>query len=439
MPIPCAHLYVELCPFVKPLHPTLAPPTCLLMGRLSFRRTIHIPSQLVLWFSSSQTGHRVGLCPVIWYPVWSRIVFAPILLALQNTWSAHLYCDCSAVVSVVQGLLDCLGEGKKAKLRIDPILSQIDAQISARPIGCITITKVAAHQDINSLLCPRERWLAKGNDVADQAAKRCVQHQHRPLFLAHQRAATKHAATRQVYNDFIAYLGKIALVAVKDSKPATKSKREFEVNNLPSLSDLVAAHPYIHLPIDLSREKILSSNFGAIFVWRVLAWRNSLAWPDPPRCAGEDISFLELYVDFILFSGSRMPVNLIPAPATSRDPGRWELRDLSIEADSCDDRSLATQSYNWTRFLSQTQKRLNFNMWPCGTGTASWSLHKIGHSTPRPGLLQRPALTSGLEAASVLRRYFIRPDGVTRSLRSPLDLVVAKPGAHPAWLDGNSP
>ena len=89
------------------------------------------------------------------------------------------------------------------------------------------------------------------------------------------------------------------------------------------------------------------------------------------------------------------------------------------------DRSLATQSYIWTR---QTQKRFDFAMWPCGNGAASWSLHKIGHSHQDQDSCRDRRSPLG----SVLRRCFIRPHSVTRSLRSALDLVVVKPGAHPA-------
>ena len=210
----------------------------------------------------------------------------------------------------------------------------------------------------------------------------------------------------------------------------TKSNKKVETVTSTTWSpDDPALQPTSH-PVEthtcVSKEICLSFVWSPVFLWRLTKWANNLRWCQTGNChCGKDISFVELYVDFMIFTKSRTPI-CFPNPKGWDRSNRsiWKLQDMDVEADSKGVQTLGTQVNIFTRAIKFLLKE-NFFQWPSKHCDVARSLAKIGFSSWHRGICCRPVLTCGNQSAITLRKYLISDKGTMRDLKHPLTI----PGA----------
>ena len=150
---------------------------------------------------------------------------------------------------------------------------------------------------------------------------------------------------------------------------------------------------------------------------------------------GRDVSFVELYIDFMLSSGTRTPRNIFDS--SQRDKcgfSNYILDDIDTRADA-GSIDLFQQNDVWGRSLTWLHKFLPEGLFPANIQRRSHSLTDLGCSAWYRGFDRRPTLTHRLEAAEILHRYFVTTTGTYRNMKRHLDLDLRKPEPHPTWLD----
>ena len=170
--------------------------------------------------------------------------------------------------------------------------------------------------------------------------------------------------------------------------------------------------------------------FGAEFYWRVTKWATQLKWcaQDCQRCAAisqdqpNDVSYLELYIDFRLATHSDAPINMTTAEerATHKIP-HYELRDRHVGADNKGNPPLATQSRTWICFIKWAEKN-QATLFHANHKAKARSAARFGYARLLQGLDRRPQLAKGSQAFQYLLHYFRDTRGPNKNLDKTIDI-----------------
>lgn len=91
--------------------------------------------------------------------------------------------------------------------------------------------------------------------------------------------------------------------------------------------------------------------WGPVYLWRILYWARKLQWDVHEIETGADISFLELFIDFVLTTGTCTPVNIFTKAQRDRFTAPcYVLQVLQVRAD-CQAVTLGSQTQVWTKSL----------------------------------------------------------------------------------------
>ena len=183
----------------------------------------------------------------------------------------------------------------------------LHAHLNARPPGAITITKVKAHVSHQLVNDPTLKWITWAKNCVDCIAKDVFLVQHRGLHSKIEKLYSKALTNRKDTFDLYCFW---ALAASKSMQAEIKQEKQQRVVNkfdpsLPSLNFAPSVQPFL---LNLSREQFLGFPWGSVYLWRIIQWSNQLLWPSEGHNNSRDISFVELYIDFMLSSGSRAHV-----------------------------------------------------------------------------------------------------------------------------------
>ncbi len=324
-----------------------------------------------------------------------------VLLSIQHTYSLTIYCDCLGVVDKMNNLLESHNQGTIPKICDHwDIWFQVWEQISKRPPNCIDICKVKAHVDASKVTCPFEKWIAISNDKVDKLAKSTVV-AWEPTYSSAKRAYEKIQKDINMHYQLCQLIVKIG-DSCDENRVASNPIREtpsYEIimPNPMTCYNFEVVYPDIRCP------------FGDTFCDRVVAWAKKLKWPNPPQ---GNISILELYIDFVLDSGT-----LTPVPIKYANDGRvttYGLRDTDPEAKVVV-HNLAQQNIIWNRFLKWSKKN-NILLWELDNTINTNCLGHVGYSLRSPALTNRPILTQGNHACKRLHDIFHSSNGKIRTL-----------------------
>ena len=299
--------------------------------------------------------------------------------------------------------------------------------IRSRPEGCVRVFKCEAHKSWQNIDDPRQRWMAFANEQTDAAAKRVILHDNKTHHRWLQTCVNKEELKQQRYKEWIDYVVAVSEYFV-DNTTKTNKKVEQTQKSSWSADDptlLPTSHPVIN-QIRVSKELCFSFVWSPVFLWRLTKWANNLQWCPTDNCrCGKDISFVELYVDFMIFTKSRAPICFQNPKGWDRsNRSVWKLQDLDVEADSKGVQTLGMQVNVFTRAVKFLIKE-KFLHWPENHCAVAKSLAIIGFSSWHRGISCRPVLACGQHSAITLRRYLISESGNMRDLKHPL----AIPGA----------
>lgn len=185
--------------------------------------------------------------------------------------------------------------------------------------------------------------------------------------------------------------------------------------------------------LELSTEHMLAFPWGPIYLWRVLGWARRLIWKTSGSGAAVgDIAFVELLVDFVLFTGTWPPRNVSSQSQRNSNYGFGEyiLDDLGSAADT-QALPLAAHSNVWKRSLLWIMKFLPNLVIKGSTIRHTASLALLGCPAWHEGLDTRPILACGHDAANALASYYVTKLGCKRNMDRVLQLDHPKPVAHP--------
>ena len=277
------------------------------------------------------------------------------------------------------------------------------------------IVKVKAHQDLTKVGDPLQRWIVQGNSAADQNAKQA------PILRVRKQKEEQQKTALQDLIKYHDYLVEIQTEVLKVELPqkAETSNAEWQ--------------PQCHraqIRPNPSLEAAVRCPFGAEFCWRVVQWASQLRWCPPhcPSCVAAlpeqalDVSYLELLLDFRIYTHSDVPVNVTtPAERAEYKIPRYELRDHHVRADALGNPLLAVQSRTWICFLKWAEKQ-QMGLFPAGHKSKARSAAKFGYSRLLQGLDRRPELATGSQAFQYLLQYFRASSGPNKNLDKVLDI-----------------
>ncbi len=343
-----------------------------------------------------------------------------LLLVLNKFYTVTIYCDCQTVCDLMQAALERNGCGTGPWM-FSEIWRCINSHIQQRPPDAIKIHKVKAHCSGATAMTKHQEWLVWGNNKVDQLAKETIQVLHRSLYLKLLKQYQTVQTNRQDVYEVYQFWAMACLKCIKEEAILTKQKRQ-DITFSPEIPALVFSCSVSYMSHSFSHSQFLAFPWGPIFLWRICWWFNQLGWPSPQCNQGRDVSLVELYVDFMLATGTRSPRNIFTAQE-SRTKGysNYILDDLSGRAD-VEPSTLAKQTEVWVRALTWLQKHVQGGFFPTVFVDRSKSLAAIGCSLWYRGLALRPTLSNGTEASKTLNSYFIGPSGTFRSLSRHLDL-----------------
>ena len=325
-----------------------------------------------------------------------------ILLALQKTYRPKIYSDCQSAVDQLSDLIQSRNfETPPIFKDHTDIWKQVWEQICARDKGCICVFKTKAHLNPDSLSCPQQKWEATANNLVDQIAKNAVCN-WQPVFSAASDAYAeiKHNATmHKQLLDLIVEQNDTTSSGRTSSLPVVNNPSEF-LEMVPRPEDcrvFVIDNPTIHCP------------FGAEFLDRVVRWASALSWPVNPTM---QISMIELYIDFTIFTKSLTPVPI--SKGNDRRVTKYGLCDLDVDAKVVS-HNLAQQSVIWTRFHKWARCH-NIHFWDAQYISQASCLGHVGYTLRSPAISNRPLLTHRERASTVLSSLFRTGSGNQRSL-----------------------
>ena len=266
--------------------------------------------------------------------------------------------------------------------------------------------------------------MAFANACVDAEAKKVILQDNKTYHRWLQSCVNENIKHQQRYIEWVNYVVAVSEYFVDNNKRPTKKAERIQgvVWSVDNPALLPTTQP-VNSHTSVNQELCFSFVWSPVFLWWITKWANQLQWCQINHCrCGKDISFVELYVDFMIFTKSRTPICL-PNPKGWDRSNRsiWKLQDLDIEADSQGVQTLGTQVNIFTRAIKFLLKE-GFFRWPMQPCTVAQSLVTIGFSSWHQGVSCRPILACGNQSAITLRKYLISENGTLRDLKNPLSI-----------------
>ena len=317
-----------------------------------------------------------------------------ILKTMSKVSKTMIYSDCQQALNHLWYLCECHKNEICPKFQDhQDIWGQIWIQIKQRPPGWIDAKKTAAHVSLSSCSSSQQRWEAWMNNQVDVLAKEAVQ-KWRPMFHKNEQCFnqlnSKFKKLRALHDVIIGQATQTKPVDFKHVTPENQ-KDEFQ-DKIPVLA-ICSPYPISGVPDDCP--------FTMTFLNRVVDWASKLQWPSPSL--GE-VSALELYIDFTLYTKTFAPVKIGDG---------FALKDQCRNAEVIY-QTLAQQSWNWNLFL-RWMRRINCLLWPGQYIQRSTALKDMGFTLWTPAISNHPRFTQGDLVYKVIKKLFVTKTGKIRN------------------------
>lgn len=356
--------------------------------------------------------------------------------ALQVRWKVTVYCDCPVVVDCTFDLLSNHDNGTLSNCKCDTeIWHLILQQISLRPKGHVSIGKVQARQNWHKLPMGLERWCAYYNSWADFHAKEfmCIdQKRHFDWVLKMEKAKTKLKQTHEVFVNYVCNVAKCFESSFsKTARTNCEGRTSFNLHDPLSTARKVG----IPKPLDIESNIFFAFPWGPQLLWRLVQWSQKLVWCPHGQCQClADSTATELFADFAVTMGSRMPVCLTTRKERKLDVhkkpfSQWELQGLNVQADMLGALRLSVHTTTFMRIFKFLQKHGNLLQWPKQLNHRARPSALTGLSTKQFGYRCRPRLVIKLRWSCMNIFVGMVLQGGTRRLlfRFPLNLSLSHP------------
>ena len=316
-----------------------------------------------------------------------------VFLALQHRRKVRIFCDCQAVVQVVQYLVQCRKFGTYPRFHDhEDLWNLVWKHILLRQPGEIEIQKIKAHTKRRNIEDCELRRHGRFSDVVDRQAKRVVQ-----TFVDHATVnfpniyASWSADTARV-REMLQMWREIADLVFAKRKPVSRGIGDMPIFQCPS-------GVVIWTGSDGPRSCDVVSAFPSKFVDRIMRWLQQLVWYQ-----GGETSLLELYADFSWWTRTLAPVRVSDLQGHYRKPKDgicYVLRDECVAADSMPNLlKKQTRVFNdCIRWLAQ----LDDSPIPIEIAEKVTSSGRVGYTVAVPGFRSSIALaTKDLAFAEVV-------------------------------------
>eukprot|EP00438_Fugacium_kawagutii_P032185 Skav209036 [mRNA] locus=scaffold2483:33643:35733:- [translate_table: standard] len=361
-----------------------------------------------------------------------------VYLALSKFWHVNIYTDCQGLCDLLEDIL----HNRRPTIYHSQFHTQLWQTVvwmlQQRPPGTVRVVKVKAHVAVTDGLDDFNKWLAWGNNTADERAKHVILHDWRSVYNQIERAYKRCQVNRADLQHLWTLVIRVNKACAETSICATRAQRKhYKVDfSVPAFAFPLKARTRVPL-LDLPRELLLAFPWGPIYLWRLIQWSNCLVWKPPGTGVHVgDIAFVELLVDFVLFTGTWPPRNVSSQAQRNSNYGFGEyvLDDVTAAAD-VQALPLASHSNIWKRSLLWLMKYLPGMMIHGQVVRKTESLALLGCPAWHEGLDSRPRLACQLRAAETLSAYYVTQYGCKRNMDRVLQVDVPQPKPFPAALD----
>lgn len=320
-----------------------------------------------------------------------------IVMAMRDFRRVHIFTDCSSVVENLSAMLSARLAGTRPKFHDHEDLWHIVwGLISDRGHDDLMVTKVRAHQNISKVLDPMEKWKATMNDHADKLAKSCIRKHWKDEIQDILECLQLHATDVRRLHDFHEMWNEMNEEAIQISKKQSHG----DALPTPAFRLLFDEQQAVSIPCVIAESKLESCIYTELFARRVVNYFHNLEWD----FTQPNVSTLELYIDFALWSGTVAPA-LIHAGSkkTGKHNRSYQLPDQCPLADlaQC---TLRQQSRVWSKMLAWLRE--NWHQAPGKPQLGCTSLVKVGYHQQHYGVPGTPRFRSGLRVLHELRSFF---------------------------------
>ena len=355
-----------------------------------------------------------------------------ILLALNRFYHVHLYSDCETAVCLIENeLRNCqINHDLQGCLHLwEPIKRHLCGSRDRR----ITITKVKAHVLLRDNMNQREQWLAWGNSLADRTAKEVITIRHKAVYTALEKMRCTVVQQRSGASEFFRFVATASERCINASTAMQKNRQRL-VTFDKCQPGLVEPQHGITTSIEFSVRQFLAFPWGPVFLWCIVFWARQLVWPSIQFPSLPDISLLELYVDFMCTTGSKVPKNIFTkAQRDKYTAPNFILEDLELRADAAAT-TLGAQMQTWSKCIAWL---VTFapGLFPTCLTHKSHSITLIGSSATMRGMNARPRMVHGPVVLDLLNNYFCTSTGYNRTLNRIFETPPVEIPAHPQELN----
>ena len=320
-----------------------------------------------------------------------------IVMAMRDFRRIHIFTDCSSVVENLSAILSARLAGTRPKFHDHEDLWHIVWELmSDRDHDDLMVTKVRAHQNISKVLDPIEKWKATMNDHADKLAKSCIRKHWKDEIQDILECLQLRANDVCRLHDFHEMWNQMNEEAIQISKKQSHG----DALPKPAFRLLFDEQQAVSIPCVIAETKIESCIYTELFARRVVNYFHNLEWD----FTQPNVSTLELYIDFALWSGTVAPA-LIHAGSkkTGKHNRSYQLPDQCPLADlaQC---TLRQQSRVWSKMLAWLRE--NWHQAPGKPQLGCTSLAKVGYHQQHYGVPGTPRFRSGLRVLHELRSFF---------------------------------
>ena len=317
-------------------------------------------------------------------------------IAIATHTCAEIYSDYKCFVQRV----DFLQKGGKVNVKWvhQDLWLEIAHELN-RPCKRLKILKTKAHGDWQKL---NEPWREHGwlNQQADQVAKCAVQSCPREISGKFKKAQARQGAVRGMVDTYQRY---IALVGQEKFDMAGNAAES--ADDLHDLQPLMTRRNGQTLPCDLTKlsEICQNTHWPPLFLRLIVEYFAKLEWNLEVPASCNDISWVELYIDWLMWSKLIAPARM-PGSKATRPDYRWRHLDPVAQVLPS---QLGKDVNTWTvafKFLCRKGVL-------CAPGryiTRAQSIKRIGLHMKHGGFNQRPHLIHVLDGPQWLQKRLSR-------------------------------
>ena len=327
-----------------------------------------------------------------------------LVMVVEHFASARVFCDCA---SALQTAWKCQGSSS-----LLPLMGMEDFDLVIRlwkkvRCGTYEFCKVEAHAKITQSMDDLLIYLSWGNQHANDAAIDTCWNFEKDLvqeaLCLHAERKTEIAILKQVYELQLSL---------------HKARAQLEANNVALQAHRHVLRPTGPTPVEVLRSWTIGEQWnppaqvvsllpdvawGHHLTLTLVDWMRQISWPVAKADDDPGITFFELAVSYIMFSGYFVPIKRVDTQGTEYLQAIETWSDVELHVISFSD-----LSNGFATWLAQTRKAHCPAIWPEYAHGTCRSLYRMGSSFQSRGIVVRPVLPNQQLVTDLLVAYVRR-------------------------------